>query len=234
MTCEEGDLLGTPMHCEIRRPLREEAGRTYPAVFILHGIGSDERDMLPLAEGIDRECFVFAIRGPLPHGPGFAYFTIEGYGKPDREAFEKSVRELTEFIDAAREEYPLDPELSYVLGFSQGAILALTLGVSGAAGVRGIVALAGYLPDFVKQEQVQDHGTLLGDGTGLSAFISHGRADAVLPFAWGRDAADFLRGAGARVVFWPHGEGHYVPEENAQASMRWLAEDMARRRALTR
>ena len=225
--------MRTPMHYEIRRPRREEPGRTYPAVFMLHGIGSDERDMLPLAEGIAEESFVFAIRGPLSYGPGFAYFTIEGYGKPHREAFERSVRQLADFIDEAHGQYPLDRELSYVLGFSQGAILALTLGITGAGGVKGVVALAGYLPEFVKQEYVPGHGALADGGAGLSAFISHGRADTVLPFAWGRDAADFFRNAGVAVDFWPHAEGHHVPEDNARAFLQWLADDMARRRAQT-
>ena len=41
--------------------------------------------------------FVFSIRGPFKQPPGYAFFTIQGYGNPHREAFDEAVNKLEEF-----------------------------------------------------------------------------------------------------------------------------------------
>ena len=68
----------------------------------------------------------------------------------------------------------------YVLGFSQGAVLAQSLALTMGNAIRGVVALSGYVPDFVKMEyseQPVDH---------LNVFISHGEYDYIIPPQWGR------------------------------------------------
>ena len=38
------------------------------------------------------------------------------------------------------------------MGFSQGAILSMTLGLKLGNRIKGIIALSGYIPAFVKEE----------------------------------------------------------------------------------
>ena len=77
---------------ELRKPATEEQGRTYPAIFLMHGMGSNEQDILTLVSGLEKDAYVFGIRGPIEQPPGFAYFTIEGFGKPNRSVFADTVR----------------------------------------------------------------------------------------------------------------------------------------------
>ncbi|GMA62940.1 alpha/beta hydrolase [Alicyclobacillus fastidiosus] len=71
--------------------------------------------------------------------------------------------------------------LFYLLGFSQGAIFAMTLVLTSGNCIKGIMALSGYIPGcFVKEEYN------IKPINEVSIFISHGEMDQVLPYEWGR------------------------------------------------
>ncbi|MDP4164574.1 MAG: dienelactone hydrolase family protein [Bacillota bacterium] len=212
--------METPMMYELRRPKNVEPEKSYPALFVLHGIGSNEQNMLSLVEGLEETFFIFSIRGHLPQPPGFAYFTIQGYGKPHREVFDEGVNRLSNFIDYASEQYPVDPSRFYLLGFSQGAILSMTLGLTLENKIKGIVALSGYIPQFVKEEY-----TIQPDGH-LSVFVSHGEFDQVLPFDWGIANAEYFKSLGVPNTFKTYPEGHTVSPENLRDFQQWLMKDV--------
>ena len=119
--------METEMIYELRRPKNIVSGKKYPALFVMHGIGSNEHNMLSLVNGLEDFFYIFSVRGHLTQGPGYAYFTIQGYGKPHREVFDEGINKLANFIDYASANYPIDPEKLYLLGFSQGAIVSMTL-----------------------------------------------------------------------------------------------------------
>lgn len=205
---------------ELRRPKRIDPDKTYPALFMMHGIGSNEQNMLALVDGLEDQFYIFSIRGHLPQPPGYAFFTIQGYGKPHREVFDQAVHNLTSFIDYATDQYPIDRSRLYLLGFSQGAILAKTLGLTLGNRIRGIVALSGYIPGFVKEEynkQAVDQ---------LSVFISHGQFDNILPYEWGVESNEYYRELGANVTFHTYEEGHTVSVGNQQDFTKWLFDDL--------
>lgn len=99
-------MLNSPMIYELRQPKQFDPDKTYPALFLMHGMGSYEQNILSLADGLEDQFFIFSIRGHLSQPPGFAYFTIQGYGKPHRDAFDQGVNNLISFIDYASEKYP--------------------------------------------------------------------------------------------------------------------------------
>jgi phospholipase/carboxylesterase len=216
--------MNSPMMYELRKPDQIESNKNYPALFLMHGMGSNEQDMVSLAEaaGLDRHFYIFSIRGPITQPPGFAFFTIQGFGKPHREVFDDGVRKVSSFIDYAINQYPIDQSRIYLLGFSQGAILSMTLGLTLGNTIRGIVALSGYIPGFVKEEYD------LSPVNELSLFISHGEMDPVLPYQWGVENDEFFRKLGAKVSFHSYQEGHTVSLKNLQDFTKWLLEDIAK------
>jgi phospholipase/carboxylesterase len=214
--------MEAPMIYELRRPKNVIPDKKYPALFVMHGIGSNEQNMLSLVEGLEDSFYIFSIRGHLSQGPGFAFFTIEGYGKPHREVFDDGIQRLTNFIDYASEKYPLDVSKLYLLGFSQGAILSMTLAVTLGNKIKGIVALSGYIPGFVKEE------FKINPGHDLNAFISHGEFDQVLPFEWGKENVDYFTKLGIPVTFKTYPEGHSVSLTNFQDFRAWILNDLQR------
>lgn len=214
--------MNAPMMYELRRPKQADPDKVYPALFLMHGKGSNEQNMLSLVDGLEDNFYIFSIRGHLPLPPGYAFFTIEGYGKPHREVFDQAVHNLTSFIDYATKQYPIDRSSLYLLGFSQGAILAKTLGLTMGNRIKGIVALSGYIPGFVKEEydkQPVDQ---------LSVFLSHGQFDSILPYEWGVESNEFYRSLGAHVTFQTYQEGHTVSMQNQQDLTKWLLEDLGK------
>ncbi|QIZ08756.1 esterase [Priestia megaterium] len=210
--------MNSPMIYELRGPAQIEPGKKYPALFLMHGIGSNEQNMLSLVNGLEDHFFIFSVRGHLSQPPGYAYFTIQGYGKPHREVFDEGISKLTSFIDYACSEYSIDESQIFLLGFSQGAILSMTLGLSLGNRIKGIIALSGYVPAFVKEEyNIQPVEQ-------LSLFISHGEMDQVLPFEWGLANNEYFRKLGAMVTFKTYKEGHSVSVENHKDFTQWLLE----------
>jgi phospholipase/carboxylesterase len=205
---------------ELRRPAKIDPNKQYPALFVMHGIGSNEQNMLSLVNGLEEQFFIFSIRGHLEHPPGFAYFTIQGYGKPHRDIFDQAIDKLTSFIDDAVEQYPLDIRNLYLLGFSQGAILSMTLGLTLGERIKGIVALSGYIPGFVKDEYK------INSVDQMNLFISHGEMDQVLPYDWGVESNEYFQQLGADVTFKSYHEGHTVSFQNFQDYQKWLLDSL--------
>lgn len=214
--------MGTPMIYELRRPKNIVTGKNYPALFIMHGIGSNEHNMLSLVDGLEEHFYIFSVRGQLSQGPGFAYFTIQGYGKPHREVFDDGIDKLTNFITYASENYPLDLNNLYLLGFSQGAIVSMTLALTLGNKIKGVVALSGYIPIFVKEEYN------INPNKNLAVFISHGEFDQVLPFEWGKENAEYFSKLGIHVTFNTYPDGHTVSGKNLQDFQTWLLNDVQR------
>jgi phospholipase/carboxylesterase len=214
--------MKTEMIYELRRPKDVVSGKKYPALFVMHGMGSNEQNMLSLVDGLDDHFYIFSVRGHLTQGPGFAYFSIQGYGKPHREIFDEGISKLTTFINDATENYPLDSNQVYLMGFSQGAIVSMTLAASLGNKIKGVAALSGYIPQFVKEEYT------LNLGSHLSVFISHGEYDQVLPNEWGKESVEFFTRHGVPVTFKSYPEGHTVSVKNHQDFHSWILNDLQR------
>ncbi|WP_338471141.1 esterase [Niallia sp. XMNu-256] len=212
--------MESPLFYELRKPIKIDPQKTYPALFLMHGMGSNEQNMFPLVQGLEEQMFIFSIRGPISQGSGFAFFTIEEYGKPHRDVFRQSLSQLTQFIDDATEQYPIDKSQLFCLGFSQGSILSMSLALTLGDKIKGIVALSGYIPKILSEDykiQPVDH---------LSVFISHGEMDGVLPYQWGVDAQNYLKELNAKVSFHSYPEGHTVSLQNRQDLLKWIQEQI--------
>jgi phospholipase/carboxylesterase len=214
--------METELIYELLRPKNMVPGKKYPALFVMHGIGSNEHNMLSLVHHLEDHFFIFSVRGHLTQGPGFAYFTIQSYGNPHREVFDEGIHKLADFIDYASAHYPIDKEQVYLMGFSQGAIVSMTLALTLGNKIKGIVALSGYIPQFVKEEYT------IKPGNHLSVFLSHGEYDQVLPFQWGKENADYFTMLGVPVTFQTYPEGHTVSEKNLQDFQSWMLTDLQR------
>ncbi|MED3660709.1 esterase [Ureibacillus sp. FSL K6-8385] len=191
-----------------------------PAIFLFHGLGSNEEDLLQIVGEIQEVCHVFSLRGPITHDPGYAFYTFEEEGKPSQHIFDKVVAVTRDFILQAIDEYRLDPKKIFVAGFNQGAVIAQTLCVVMGNKIKGCAALSGYLPDFVK-EQYYRHNM---DET--SVFISHGEYDYDYPIAWSRESKDFFEKNGAKVIYKTYPVGHGVSTENMHDFIHFILEEI--------
>jgi phospholipase/carboxylesterase len=203
--------------------VREPAGAPAGALVLLHGRGTDEHDLLPLADALDPERRLVAVtpRGPLtfPGQPGAHWYVVRRVGFPDEETFSATYARLAAWLDALPEALGVPWERTVLGGFSQGTAMSFALGLGpDRPAPAGILALSGFIPDVPGYEPV------LSGREGFPVALGHGAADPVIPVAFAHAARERLRAAGADLLYRETpGMGHtidpgFVPELRA-----WLA-----------
>jgi phospholipase/carboxylesterase len=193
-----------------------------PAAVLVHGRGTNERDLLPLAAQLPEELHVLSVRAPRQmRGPdSYTWYDLDLSGgglhasQPDPEGFRRSLDLLEAFVDAATETYDLDPDRIGLLGFSQGAIMSLSALLERPEAYRWIVALNGYL--------AESHHDDAGNADGKPVFIGCGSADRVIPPARAEAAAETLETGGANVRFETYDVGHGTTPVEVTDLVTWL------------
>lgn len=215
-------------YCEMKSPYTykhiapstKTRGEKQPAIFLLHGLGSNEEDLLQLIDDLKDTCHIFSLRGPITHSPGFAFYTFEEEGKPTREVFDKMIIFTQDFILEAIEQYDLDRNKLFVIGFNQGAVVAQTLALVLGDTIRGVAALSGFLPEFVRLDYKKR------ELSNVRIFISHGEFDYVYPIQWGEASKEFFVENGAEVEYKIYPDGHGVSPENLRDLVTFIAQDL--------
>jgi len=182
-------------------------GRTPSGSFVavlLHGYGSDERDLAGLASYLPRGVPWVSVRAPLRHPAfGHAWYPITVPGEPAVEAIAAATNALWGWIDAA-----LPPDSMVVpIGFSQGGLMATQLLRTRPERIPAAAVLSGYV-----QDEPQAADALL-EQSRPPVFWGRGTQDAVIPAAAVELAAEWLpRHASLEERVYP-GMGHSVCED---------------------
>jgi len=196
-------------------------------LLLLHGIGSNERDMAALAPFLDPRLVVLSVRSPLPIGPdAYAWFRVAftPHGPVvDAEQAAQGLELLPRFARAAAAAYGADARRVYVAGFSQGGIMALGGLLTAPETFAGAIMMSGRLPDEVL-ERAAPPQRLRGKGV----LVLHGTQDATLPVAHGRAARERLERLPVDLTYREFEMGHTVSLPSLQFAARWLAQELDR------
>lgn len=194
-----------------------------PLVVLLHGIGADEEDLFGLAPALDPRLLVVSPRAPHLAAPmGHAWYAVDWSTRPptvDQEQARASRDLLAAFLAETVARLGADPGRVLLLGFSQGAIMALGVALARPDLVRGVVAHSGrLLPAFLSGAAPPE--ALFG----LEVLVLHGVGDDVVPVERGREARDLLAPLlGPRVSYREYPQGHTICEESLADAAGWLA-----------
>ena len=204
-------------------PAREPGTGPAPVAILLHGVGANETGMLGLAEALDPRFAKLVLRAPLAFGPGsFGWFHVDftpsGPVHPAAEA-EASRALLADWIPGAVRDLGGDPGRVYLLGFSQGAIMSVSLLLTRPDLVAGVAAWSGRtLPEALRNRHP---GPELA---AREALVIHGRDDRTLPVQHGRSTRDALQAIPlARVEYHELAMGHEVTDASLALTGAWLA-----------
>lgn len=173
-------------------------------VVLLHGIGADGNDLIALADLYQQLLPRAAFVAPnAPHAfdmaPfGYMWFSLQNF---DAETRSRGVRAaqptLDAFIDAELARHGIGADRLVLLGFSQGAMMALHVGLRRATPPAAIVSHSGMLVDADRLEsEIQGRPPVL---------LTHGADDDILPAACLPLAASALQAAEVPV------EAHVLP-----------------------
>jgi len=193
-----------------------------------HGRGTDETDLLRLADHLDPEqrLQVVTPRAPLtlPGSPGFHWYLVPRVGYPDHDTFHAARAALAELHDRLWEETGVGPERTVLGGFSMGAVMSYAMGLSAERPpVAGILAFSGFVPT------VEDWQPSFDDRRSTRVFISHGNRDPVISVELGHRARDLLGAAGLPLEYRESELGHQIDPGHLADAAAWLGETLPRR-----
>ena len=202
---------------------RAAAGEPDGLLVLHHGRGTDERDLIGLADHLDpeRRLQVVTPRAPLqlPGSPGFHWYLVPRVGHPDPETFEAARAALAALHDRLWEETGVGPERTVLGGFSMGAVMSYATALSAERpAVAGILAFSGFVPT------VEGWRPSLADRTGTRAFVSHGSGDPVIGIEFAESARALLEDGGLEVVYRISELGHQIDPAHLREAATWLGE----------
>lgn len=121
----------------------KEFNEQKPAIFLFHGYGSDEEDLLPLVEDLTETHHIFSLRGSITLPSGYAYWYIEEDDTNIAAEFNDAIQSVQNFIKQAIKEYNLDSQNVVLLGFSQGAMLVQSIALIMGKDINKVVGAGG-------------------------------------------------------------------------------------------
>jgi phospholipase/carboxylesterase len=181
---------------------RSAQGAGSPLLLFFHGATQSPQQMLEHLRSLADEHGVIVL---APASRDVTWDAIRGAPGVDAAAVERA-------LAAAFERCVVDPRRVGIGGFSDGASYALILGLPNGDVFTHVLAFSACIVAATDTASAKPR-----------VFLSHGRADAILPFAsCGPHLDRRLRDAGFVVRFQPFPGGHDVPPPVAEAAFRWL------------
>lgn len=182
-------------------------------VVLLHGYGADGADLIGLAPYLGQvlpDAAFVAPNAPFPcHMAvwGFQWFDIDGASPEQRLEGARFVDKLLQpFFDAQLEAHGVPPEELYIVGFSQGMMVALHSGLRRPVQPKAVIGISGRLLGA---------GLLATEMTNKPpVLLVHGDQDEVVPPESQKAAFDSLKAVGLNVESYTvAGLGHGIDEE---------------------
>ena len=197
-------------------------------VVILHGYGADGNDLIGLASNwrtiLPDAAFIAPnAPEPCPANPmgGRQWFDIAVRDQQERwSGVQKAGPSLDAFLDEELAKLGLGEEALSLVGFSQGTMMALHVGLRRPKTPAAIVGFSGVLvePDRLKEDLRAKPPVLL----------IHGDSDDIIPVEALHQARSALGGAGLAVEWHVRqGLGHGIDAESVQMAVRFLKNSFA-------
>jgi len=212
--------MSNTLHQVVRQP--KKATENPSLLVLLHGYGSNELDLFSFAEELPDDLLIVSLRAPYEMGyGGYAWYAInlddQNNKFSDLVQARESMNQIAETIDNLKSQYQTNPNNTFLLGFSQGAILSFALSFNFPNKIQYVIALSGYLNEELLPKTIEEK-------IATDFYISHGSVDQVIPVDWARKAKPFLDSLQLKNVYSEYPVGHGVAPQNFFSFKKWIEE----------
>jgi len=171
------------------------SGSVKKVVIFLHGYGADGADLFSLSDSLSghlSDCFFASPDAPRKCGAspfGYEWFPIpdiDGSTIPDMmQALANSEKLIIKLIDGYKKRFGLNYSDIILLGFSQGCMISLNIGLRQLNDLAGVVGISGRLlmPESLEENKKESYPPVM---------LIHGDADDVVPISSMHDAEKVL------------------------------------------
>lgn len=181
-------------------------------VITLHGRGTTGADLMPLADDIDLPNLRWIFPdAPFPFPDLLGGFMWYGSRTGNSNGILNSRKLLFDLLDHLIDEDGVSPENIALLGFSQGAVMSLDVGLRYPKKIGALIAMSGFLatPEKLNREKSPE-------SLSVPILLAHGREDEVVSIDGSHEAQKTLMEEGYAVTLQEYEMGHQiVPEEIA-------------------
>eukprot|EP01137_Pigoraptor_chileana_P034233 Opistho-2@26472 len=208
---------------------RDTAPNPQTSIIVLHGLGADGNDFVPICEELDlsalggvRFIFPSAPMQPVTINGGYvmrSWYDILGtelVRREDEAGLRASQAAVAALIDAERAR-GVPAERIVLMGFSQGCAMTLMTGLRYPERLAGLVGLSGYLP-LATLTAAERHAA----NADVPIFMAHGRQDPVVPIARAQASREALGALGHAIEWHDYAMPHSVCAEEIADLNRWL------------
>jgi phospholipase/carboxylesterase len=176
-------------------------------LFLLHGTGGDEKDLLPLVQSLEEKYNFVGLRGNVDEQGMLRFFRRVAPGVFDQENIQEEAKKLADFLEAWFEKYDLTPDDVAFVGYSNGANMILVMTFLFPKLIKKAVLLHSMLP-------------LVGctaDLSGKSFLVTYGHKDQMILAKDSQKVVEVLQGSGAEVEVVEHLGGHEIRSNEIEA-----------------
>lgn len=188
-----------------------------PLIVLLHGYGSNEKDLFSFKEFLPNDATIVSLRAPLELFQNmYAWYQI--YFENNVKSFDEksafsSKNLIIDKIKQISKEYNCDDERITLIGFSQGAILGFSVALMKNNLIKNLVALSGYV-----EEKIIDFSSM----SFPNIYISHGINDDVIPHLDSKKTLQILNKNKINYDYYEFNQGHGVNMDNLNSFLKWI------------
>ena len=211
----------------IRYPEGYDAGKSYPLLIGMHGNGGNADGFVSLYDKLENPQIIYvAPEGQYPRsmniGPEWhaRTWTIPGI---DRSVWQSADPLVSTYILNTIKKVSAEHKISnvYLMGFSQGAVYAYTIGLQNPDIIEGVIGFSGYLMEVDGKNSVLSSEDI-ANGKDLRIYIAHGVDDAAISVEAARKLKSYIESQGFDLTYQEFDGRHGVKADIFNDAVEWM------------
>lgn len=183
------------------------------ALVLLHGTGGDAEQMLELGRELASQAHLLAIQGNVMENGYARYFKRQSEGVYDLDDLKQRTEDLNYFLKSALRQHQLETKETYLIGFSNGANMAISLALNYPDLIDGLVLLRPLYPHQPSSPP---------DLRGKNILLIAGQHDPLASQQQTQDLMKMLQSFDANVTAHFIATDHQLSEMDISLTQQWL------------
>ena len=211
----------------IRFPRGYDASKSHPLLIGMHGAGGSAEGFITHYDELDDPRVIFVTpEGQYPQtidmGPQWysRSWSITNVGRTAWKQADKMVSQyILNTIKQVSSEYKISDV--YLVGFSQGAAYAYTIGLQNPEKIKGVIGFGGYLMDLDAEDSILRKEDI-ENGKKLRIYIAHGVDDTSISIEAARGLKTMFESQGFDLTYTEFEGRHTVEVDVFNDALKWM------------